>query len=120
MKKLILILLLLCSMTTNAQTIVRTHSVEVGKWNETLDNWVWFAPMKCDLSFTLKESLVTVDDEAGSMYMTSKIIFEDDQFIHWEAVDEKLIECVFSMSKEPGVFLIVVTYDKICYRYEYY
>jgi uncharacterized protein YxeA len=129
MKKIsILLLALVVTITSFAQTFDRAYKLQVGRFNKYNETWKWDEPMDVDLLFTLEKSYLKIHDEYGTRLWTyedlgEKIDYDKDgdKFIKhtWRAYDEKNRKCNFVMLFYYNISLQVYTiqYNDMAFRY---
>lgn len=118
MKKLLLSLLLLVTLTVQAQrTLVHTNKVTTGHWNNMEEDWIWERSKYAIINFLMQGNTVIADDIAESTYTTFDLIVDDGKMTMWDAVDEKSRSCnvIINIATPPTLSIM---YGDIIYVYE--
>ena len=118
MKKLLLSLLLLVTLTVQGQrSIVHTNKVTTGHWNNMEEDWIWERSKYTIINFLLQGNTIMADDVAESTYKTFELIVDDGKITMWNALDENNIECNIIINSTPPETMSVM-YSDIIYVYE--
>jgi len=108
--------MLTCS-TAFGQHLMISDASKMGTWNGI--GWDWDQWVYAELRFILDDNTITVNDEAGSFYVT----YGDPEYIDgayfWKAFDEKSQRCSFGMTVNENNNIILVIYgeNNVCFKY---
>ena len=130
MKKLLFVLLGLFITLSSYAQLDRAYMLQVAKYNQSTDSWVWGAGQEVDLRFTMENNFIKIHDEYGTKLWTYEDLgqtnhHDDDgdpysKYV-WNAYDEKNRKCRFTMLwyTTPRVKIVTYTiqYSDIAFRY---
>lgn len=120
MKKLILIIaFIVISISIFCQDTETVYAAQVGTWSKIKNNWVWDDVENVNLTITFDKSVVSINNEMGSVFETLEAFDEEDDHITWKALDEEYITCYLTMQYTDEYTVLIVTYNNVCFRYYY-
>jgi hypothetical protein len=120
MKKLILIIAFIAiSISVFCQSTETVYAAEVGTWSLTKKDFVWSELKEVDLIMTFDKSVVSINNELGSVFETLEMIGSDDNSMTWKALDEDYISCYLIMETYVDYNVLVVVYKDLCFKYYY-
>jgi hypothetical protein len=118
MKRILLSLLLLITLTVQAQrTLVHTNKVTTGHWDEVAEDWLWGKEKYTVINFLMQGNTIIADDVAESTYTTLDLVVDEDNISMWNAIDENSVNCSFIINRTPPE-TISVMYSDVIYVYE--
>jgi len=120
MKKLLLIIAFIAiTVSAFCQDTERAYAAQVGTWSKVKSGWVWDNVQKVNLTITFDKSVVSINNEMGSVFETLEIFDKKDDHITWKALDEEYIACYLTMQYTDDYTVLIITYDNACFRYYY-
>lgn len=120
MKKLILIIAFIAiSMSIFCQSTETAYAAQVGTWSKIKKDWIWSDVQEVNLIITFNNSVISINNEMGSVFETIAVVEEKDSHVTWKALDEEYITCYLTMKYTSEFALLVITYNDLCYRYYY-
>ena len=106
------------------QTVIKTHMNIIGKWSSYQDKYVLGEPKYANITFSIYEKYISVDDESNSIYRAVKKTHDeqikDGKMLTYECLDEKNRTCHFTYMQydDPDrEDTIMIMYDTIMYVY---
>jgi hypothetical protein len=120
MKKLILIIaFIVISISVFCQDTETVYAAQVGTWSKVKNNWVWDDVENVNLIITFDKSVVSINNDMGSVFETLEIFDKKDGHITWKSLDEEYITCYLTMQYTDEYTVLIVTYNNVCFRYYY-
>jgi len=118
MKKLLLILVLLFSLNSHAQSVIQTFAAQIGYWNVTTEKYSWNTVIETDITFTIQNGYMFATDKNNSVYEIVKLQSSAGTEGVWSATDENGDPCTIILKyNEDDSNIIVVVYDTFCVKY---
>jgi len=123
MKKLLIVLFCLFTLSSFAQSYLYSYKNQVGVWNQYDQEWVWEKARFAELTFTLGKTYISCNDEAKSFYRIKEDMGDDNQEGYnshgWKCTDEKGRSCLVNMVyyKEYKFVTLHVMYSDKAFRY---
>ena len=130
MKKVLIALLLIFSISVSAQTVIHTSSSRMGKWDALSEHYNYTDWSNSDITFTANSTGVTATDYTGSVYVfttkkttkTGVLADKKTKFTtySWECYDEKYKDCSFNIiyySDGGGKISVFYDHSNIVYNY---
>ena len=118
MKKLLLIVVLLFSINSFSQSIIKASAAQIGYWNTNTDKYDWKATVKTTITFTIQNGYMFSTDKNNSVYEIVSLESTNGTEGVWSATDEVGDDCSIILKYsdyEPNILAIV--YDNFCVRY---
>jgi hypothetical protein len=120
MKKLLLILAFIAiTVSAFCQDTEEAYAAQVGTWSKVKKGWVWSEVEEVHLTITFDKSVVSINNEMGSVFETLEIFDKKDDHITWKSLDEEYITCYLTMQYTDDYTVLIITYDNACFRYYY-
>jgi hypothetical protein len=118
MKKLLLIVVLLFSLNSYAQSVIQTFAAQIGYWNEYTEKYNWESAVKANITFTIQNGYIFSTDKNNSVYEIVKLESSTKTEGIWSATDEEGGECaVIIKYNEDDDNIFVIVYDTFCVKY---
>lgn len=123
MRKVLLIAAIVLEMSAAAQSISRISGIQMGVFDVKHRQWIWEDEQPIDLTFTLTNRAVVVNDKAHSVYVITggEKAHEDDEvaWTGWDVVDAQDRKCYFKMVyiKNTNRTFFYVMYNGVAYCY---
>ena len=114
-----IIVFMLVSMGTWAQKKIQTYAIEYGEWNKKINDWNWENRRFIKLDVVLYNNAVIINDEAGTIFITTEVIYDKEGEVRWNAFDQEKVDCVIIMYNYDMENYLVVVYKDVCYKYIY-
>jgi hypothetical protein len=124
MKKLIILLLVLYTNISTAQSDGSIYMVASGPWN-TYTQKFDLTYRDVNMSFRLEKSVVYINDAAHSVYITENSIVEQNDYrafiMSWDARDERNRRCKIFIGQDhsDGEKSLIVSYSDHMFQYFY-
>ncbi len=118
MKKLLLIVVLLFSLNSYAQSVIQTFAAQIGYWNNSTGKYDWQATLKTDIVFTIQNGYIFASDKNNSVYEIVKLQSSNGTEGVWSATDEEGESCSIILKyAEDDANILAIVYDNFCVRY---
>jgi hypothetical protein len=118
MKKLLLILVLLFSLNSYAQSVIQTFAAQIGYWNEYTEKYSWDKVIETDVTFRIQNGYMFATDKNNSVYEIVKLQSSAGTEGVWSATDENGDPCTIILKyNEDDSNIIVIVYDTFCVKY---
>ena len=118
-------MLLLTGVKGFSQKIYKINATRTGEYNDQDEAYVWGDwHHQENMTLTIKGKLIMISDEAGSYYITGKLIddkkYETCEAVTWAATDEKNRSCqVRYYFFNDGITIhITIFYNDVAYEYD--
>lgn len=117
MKKILFtaVFILTC-LICKAQDKLDSYALQIGHWNNYLEDYTWEDVKPCEISFLLQGDVIMANDAAESVYYTYNNFVHNELNNSWQAFDENRTKCIITMMFGETSYLIVI-YNDICYKY---
>lgn len=117
MKKLITLFAVLFITAISYGQILSSFAVKTAEWNQYSNSWDVVSYRNCDVSFTLVNGTMYANDDAHSTYKPFKINVKQEDYVSFDAYDEKGRKCgvVFDYRNASNVLCII--YGRTIFMY---
>ena len=116
MKNLLLILAIIISSTVLSQP-VQAYAMKIGDWNETKEGWDFREVDESDVTIDIKGDYLFFDNKINTVIRTFGDMREGENYVAWDALDDKGIDCSLMMYIDEEPYSIVIIYSSFCVVY---
>lgn len=124
MKKLLLLVTLMLTISSYSQKVFYAKKAQSGVWKT--NEWVFNSIQSTNLVITVHPNKIVFNDIANSVYTITKTISDKEGYtdggekyniVSWEAIDEKGKNVIFIIMIFPDEITFSVMYNKNIFRY---
>jgi hypothetical protein len=120
MKKILILVMMLFSITANAQGYLRAVGFTAGVKVEDTDEVVWVEKQAVDILIKLDQNRVTIYSNKVQEYRKIALVSEEEDMVTWNCADKDGTRCNFSLFvllDKPDYICIAVEYDDVAWIY---
>jgi len=125
MKKLFIIIFVLCALISFSQETLQVYKIKSGPYNQYTETFN-LQTRESGMRIFLDKSVVRITDEARSVYIVNNSILREDNdnsfVMQWDAIDEKARKCSMFMiyDRIKNEKIITIVYTDYVFHYYYY
>lgn len=120
MKKILILVMMLFSLTANAQSYLRAVGFTAGVKVESTDEVVWGEKQAVDILIKLDQNRVTIYSNKVQEYRKIALVSKEGDMVTWNCADKNGTRCNFSLfilPDKPDYICIAVEYDDVAWIY---